>query len=82
VLENRVLRIIGPNSDEVTGERRKLCSEELLFLYSSTDIIWQIKSRGMRWAVYVARMEEERKVYKVLVVKPVGKRLFGKTKCR
>jgi hypothetical protein len=28
----------------------------------------------MRWAVYVAQMEEERGVYRVSVVKPEGKR--------
>jgi hypothetical protein len=31
----------------------------------------------MRWAGYVARMGEERKVYKVLVGKPEGKRSLG-----
>jgi hypothetical protein len=30
----------------------------------------------IRWAGHVALMEEERKVYKVLVEKPEGKRLF------
>jgi hypothetical protein len=43
-------------------------------LYSSPDIIRQIKSRRMRWAGHVARMGEERKVYKVLVGKREGKR--------
>jgi hypothetical protein len=56
----------------VTGEWRKLHSEELHNLYSSPDIK-QVKSRRMRWAGYVARMGEERKVYKVLVGKPEGK---------
>jgi hypothetical protein len=32
------------------------------------------KSRRMRWAGHVARMGEERKVYKVLVGKPEGRR--------
>jgi hypothetical protein len=36
----------------------------------------------MRWAGYVARMGEERKVYKVLVGKPEGKRLLGRPRCR
>jgi hypothetical protein len=50
VFENRVLRgILGPKRDEVTGERRKLHSGELHNLYSSPDIIRQIKSRRMRW---------------------------------
>jgi hypothetical protein len=34
----------------------------------------QIKSRRMRWAGHVARMGEERNVYRVLVRKPEGKR--------
>jgi hypothetical protein len=46
VFENRVLRIIfGPNRDEVTVEWSKLHSEELHNLYSSPDIIRQIKSK-------------------------------------
>jgi hypothetical protein len=44
VFENRVLRgIFGPKQDEVTGERRKLQNGELHNLYSSPDIIRQIK---------------------------------------
>jgi hypothetical protein len=34
----------------------------------------------MRWAGHVARMGEERKVYKVLVGKPEAKETAGKTK--
>jgi hypothetical protein len=75
VFENKVLRgIFGPKRDEVTGEWRKLYNEELHNLYSSPDITRQVKSRRMRWAGYVARMGEERKLYKVLVGKPQGKR--------
>jgi hypothetical protein len=81
VFENRVLRrIFAPKRGEVTGEWRNLHNEELHILYSSPDIIRQIKSRRMRWAGHVARMGEERKVYRVLVGKPEGKRPLGKTK--
>jgi hypothetical protein len=49
VLENRVLRtIFGPKRDEVAGEWRKLHNEELHNLYTSPDIIRQVKSRRMR----------------------------------
>jgi hypothetical protein len=58
VFEKRVLRrIFGQKRDEVTGHWRELHNEELHKLYSSPDIIRMIKSRSMRWAGYVARME-------------------------
>jgi hypothetical protein len=83
VFENRVLRrIFGPKRDDVTGEWRKLHSGELHNLYSSPDIIRQIKSRRMRWAGHVARMREGRNVYRVLVGKPEGKRPLGKPRRR
>jgi hypothetical protein len=75
VFENRVLRrIFGPKRDEVTEEWRKLRNGEIHNLYASPHIIRQIKSRRMRWAGHVARMEECRNVYRVLVGKPEGKR--------
>jgi hypothetical protein len=81
VFENRVLRrIFGPKRDEVTGEWRKLHNEELNILYSSPDIIRQFKSRRMRWAGHVARMGEERNVYRVLMRKPEGKKPLVKSK--
>jgi hypothetical protein len=64
------------------GEWRKLHSEELHNLYSSPDIIRQVKSRRMRWAGHVAHIGEERKVYKVLVGKPEGKRPLGRPRHR
>ena len=60
----------------LTGEWRKLHNEELNSLYSSPNIVRVIKSRRMRWAGHVARMEEERGVHKVLV----GKETIGETK--
>jgi hypothetical protein len=75
VFENRVLRrICGPTRDEARGERRKMQIGELHYLYTSTDIIRQIKSRRMRWAGHVASMGEGRNVYRVLFGNPVGKR--------
>ena len=72
--ENMVLRIFGPRKDEVTGEWRRLRNEELNDLYTSPNIVRVIKSRRMRWARHVARMGEERGMYRVLVGKPEGKR--------
>jgi hypothetical protein len=68
--------------DKVTGEWGKLHSGELHNLYSSADIIRQIKSRRMRWAGQVARMGEGRNVYWVLVGNPGGKRLLERPRRR
>ena len=70
VFENRVLRrIFGPKRDGVIGEWRKLHNVELNDLYSSPNIVPVIKSRRMRWAGHVARMDEGRGVHMVLVGK-------------
>ena len=68
--------------DEVTGEWRKLHNEELSDLYSLTNIVRVVKSRRMRWAGHVARMGEGRRVYRVLVGKPEGKRPLGRPRRR
>jgi hypothetical protein len=76
--ENMVLRrTFGPRRVEVTGEWRRLHNEEINVLYSSPNIVRVIKSRRMRWARHVARMGEEREVYRVLVGKPEGKSHWG-----
>jgi hypothetical protein len=83
VFENGFLRrIFGPKRNEVMAEWRKLYSEELNNLYSSPYIIRQVRSRQMRWAGHVASMGEERKLYKVLVGKPNGKRPLGRPRRR
>ncbi|KAJ4444435.1 hypothetical protein ANN_06227, partial [Periplaneta americana] len=79
VFENKVLRkIFGAKRDEVTGEWRKLHNTELHALYSSPDIIRNIKSRRLRWAGHVARMGESRNAYRVLVGRQEGKRPLGR----
>jgi hypothetical protein len=65
VFERRVLRsIFGPERDQVTGEWRKLHNEELNDLYSSPNIVQEIKLRRMRWMVYVACLGQRRGVYR------------------
>ncbi|KAJ4428780.1 hypothetical protein ANN_25773 [Periplaneta americana] len=83
VFENKVLRkIFGAKRDEVTGEWTKLHNAELHALYSSPDIIRNIKSRRLRWAGHVARMGESRNAYRVLVGRPEGKRALGRPRRR
>jgi hypothetical protein len=73
--ENRVLRrIFGSKRGEVMGEWRKMRSGELHNLYSSPDIIRQMKSRRVRWAGHVACVGEGRNMYRVLMGMPEGKR--------
>jgi hypothetical protein len=81
VFENRVLRgICGPKRDEVTGEWRKLHSGELHNLYSSPNIIRQIKSRRMRWEGHVVYMGEEEKCVQGFGGKAKRKETTRKTK--
>jgi hypothetical protein len=83
VFENMALRkIFGPRRDKVTGEWRRLHNEELNDLYSSPNIVRVIKSRRIRMAGHVARMGEERGVYRVLVWKLEGKRPLGRPRSR
>jgi hypothetical protein len=83
VFENRVLRrIFGAKRDEVTEEWGSLHNEELNDLYCSHNILVVIKSRRMRWAGHVARMDEWRGVYSVLVGKPEGMRPLGRRRSR
>ena len=63
-------------------EWRRLHNEELNDLYCSPNIVRVIKSRRMRWVWHVARMGEERGVYRVLVGKPEGKRPLGRPRRR
>ena len=72
-------RVFGPKRDDIT-EWRKLHNEELNSLYCSHNIVQVIKSIRMRWARHVARMEEGRGVYRVLMGKPEGKRPLGRAR--
>ena len=47
---------------------------ELHALYSSPNIIRNLESSRLTWAEHVARMEQSRNAYRVLVGKPDGKK--------
>jgi len=79
VFENKALRrIFGPTSNEVTWEWRRLYNEELNDPYSSSNIIWAMKSKRMRGAGRVIRTGEKRGAYRMLV----GTREGNKTTCK
>ena len=75
------MRIFGPNRDE-NGGLRRLHNEGLHSLYRSPNIVRVIKSKGLRWAGHVARMEEGRSAFKILTGKPTGKRPLGRPRRR
>jgi len=74
--------LFGPRRDEVMEEWRRLHNEELNDLYCSPNNVRVIKSRRMRWIGHVARMGEERGVYRVLVGKLEGRRPLGRPRRR
>ena len=55
---------------------------ELNDLHSSSNFVRVIKSRRMIWAGHLARMGEERVVYRVLVGKPERRSPLGRPRCR
>ena len=63
--------LFGPKRDE---KWRRLHNEELHSLYHSSNIVRVIKSRRLRLAEHVAKMEEGRSDLKILTGKSTGKR--------
>ena len=71
--------LFGSKRDEVTREWRKVHNEELHDLHFSPNIVRVIKAR---WAGHVARMGQDRGVYRVLVGNPEGKGRLGRPRSR
>ena len=77
-LESRIRRgIFGPKCDE-NWEWRSLLNKELHSFYRSPNIVKVIKSRRLRWAHQVARMEECWSAIKTLT----GNKSLGRTRGR
>ena len=70
---------MGPREN---GEYRRLHNKELHSLYRSPNIVRVIKSRRLRWAGDVARMEVGRSAFKILTGTPAGKRPLGRPRRR
>ena len=74
VFENMFLRrIFGPKRDE---------NVELHSLFRSLDIVRVITYRRLGWAGHLVRMEEDRRVFKILTGRPTGKRSLGRPRRR
>jgi hypothetical protein len=67
----------GPKKDEI-GECRMIHNEELHNLYHSPNIARVIKSRRLKWTDHVDRMEEGRRVFKILTDIRTGKGPLGR----
>ena len=75
------MRIFGSKRD-ANEEWRRLHNEGLHSLYRSSNIVRVTKSRRLRWAGYVARMENGRNAFKILTGKPTGKTPLGRSRRR
>ena len=64
--ENRILRRMFEPKRDKNGEWRRIHIEELHGLYRSLNIVRMIKSRRLRWAGHVVRMEEGRSTTKIV----------------
>ena len=84
VFENRILRrTFGPKRDE-NGEWRRPHNEEFHNLYRLPNKMGVIKSRRLRWAGHIARMEKGWSAFKILTGRPktTGKRPLGRPRRR
>ena len=83
LFENRILRrIFGPKRD-ANEEWRKLHNKELHIVYQlHNTIVRVIKSRRLRLAGHVARMEERRSAFKISASTPRGKMPIGRHRHR
>ena len=54
-----------------------VCVCVCLCVYRSPNIVREIKSRRLKWAGHVARMEEFRSAFKILLCKPTGRDNYG-----
>jgi hypothetical protein len=79
---NTILECCGNKKGNLLFGWRKLHYDELHNLYFSPNVIRIMKSRRMRWTRHVARMGKKRNAYRILVVKPEGKRPLGRPRCR
>jgi hypothetical protein len=82
VFENSILRRISGSKRDENGEWRMLHNEELHSLYGSPNIVRVIRSRRLRWAGHVARMEESRSALKMLTGTSTEKRPLGRPRRR
>jgi hypothetical protein len=73
--------MLGPKRD-ANCKRRRLHNEELQSFYRSPNIVRVIKSRRLRWAAHVAKMEKDRSAFKILTGAPAGKRPLGRPRHR
>jgi hypothetical protein len=67
------LRLHALDREEVSRGWRKLRNQKIHNSYFSSDIIWMIKSRRMRWKVNFAHMDEKGNTHKDMVQIPKGK---------
>ena len=63
---------LGPKDEN--RELRRLHKQELHSLYHSPSIVRVNKSKRLRWTGHVARKEEGRSAFNILVCKPIGKK--------
>ena len=78
----RDTNIVGGKRHEIIGEWRKLHNAELHALYSSPNIITNLKSWLLRWTGHIERMYLSGNAYRVLVRRPEGKIPLGRLRRR
>ena len=83
VFQRSILRRIwGPVWDDEAGEWRRRHNHELIALSELPPISNVIRSQRLRYAGYIARMEERRLTRRVILGSPIGTRPRGRPRKR
>ena len=77
----KVIKLWLFNTFEIRMYPYKKCVTSLHSLYCSSNIVRGIKSRRLRLAGHVARMEEGGSTFKILTGKLTGEVLLGRPRC-
>ena len=82
IFENRILRRKYGYTRDANREWRRLHNEELLILYRPPNKIIVNKSRSLRLVEHVARMGENKSLFKILTGKLTRKTSVERPTCR
>jgi hypothetical protein len=82
IFKNSILRQIFGSKKEAMGSGEGFTMRNFIVCTLHLILVRVIKSRRLRWAGHIDRMDEGMKAFKFLTGKPTGKRPLGRPRHR